>query len=168
MANLITNNHVNESEIQLSNGLTSVYIDTLCLAGSDIATQPYEKNLLIWFAQKDGTIVGYGFEGFDIVAIIWSPEMFDKQKNFLLLLIDAALAKRNWRRLQYVPRDDMIFECLSQFREMVRAFEKKHIVLTEQDSLWEFDAGIQMYERCKKHDVYMHAYGCVVCNNAPL
>jgi hypothetical protein len=49
MANSITNTQLTQKYIQMSNGLTSVFFETFCLAGASMATQKYEKDLLIWF-----------------------------------------------------------------------------------------------------------------------
>ncbi len=71
MGNIITNSKFNNKIIQMSNGLTSVFIETICLAGSDIAIENYQKDLMIWFAQRDWILLGMGLEGFDISEIIW-------------------------------------------------------------------------------------------------
>ena len=44
MANIVSNDNVKEEDyLQMSNGLTSVFIDTICLAGSEIAKEGFQK-----------------------------------------------------------------------------------------------------------------------------
>jgi len=88
MGTEITNTAVDDETIAMSNGLTSVFLDTLCLAGCDIAFKPYQKDLMLWFAQRDWTLTGMGFEGFDISQIIWDAAIFEEQKKFILETVD--------------------------------------------------------------------------------
>jgi len=45
MGNIITNEKINDRAILMSNGLTSVFIETICLAGSDIASEKYAMSI---------------------------------------------------------------------------------------------------------------------------
>ncbi len=78
MATLITNEHINSDSVRMSNALFSVFIDTICLAGSSLATKPFQKDLMIWFAQLDWRISGLGSEYFDISNMIWQKKIFNK------------------------------------------------------------------------------------------
>lgn len=167
MGNRITNKHGNGRDFHVSNGLTSVFIETLCLAGADIANENYQKDIMIWLAQRDWIILGAGFEGFDIAEINWSKELFEQQKEFILKVIDLALKKKNWELLDYTPHE-MVFTTLSEFRDMVLSFQKENIALDEQIGVFDFDGDIDRYEKCIKHKVYKHFQGCVVCNNEPI
>ena len=47
MANCITNHKVNDAYFYLSNLSTSVFIETLCLAGVEMANKDFKKDILI-------------------------------------------------------------------------------------------------------------------------
>ena len=85
MGNRISNRQVDDQTLKMSNGGTDVFLDTLCLAGSDIATEEYQKDIIIWLAQRDSEIGGRGASGFDIAKIIWQEGLFDQQKAFIFL-----------------------------------------------------------------------------------
>lgn len=53
MANVITNQQIDNQMIKMSNATTSVFFETLCVSGSDLAEESFKKDLLIWFGQRD-------------------------------------------------------------------------------------------------------------------
>lgn len=164
MANIISNDQVKEGDyLQMSNGLTSVFIDTICLAGSDIAQQVYQKDLMIWFAQRDPQLMGSGLIGFDIADIIWKKEIFPAQKAFLLTVLESAAEKKHWDKLGYSPREDWAIQSLQEFKRMLTEFEVTHIDEEEQESIIPFD---KKYVTCPKHHIFLHVQGCVICNNS--
>lgn len=168
MANIFTNKKVNDEVIQMSNGLTSVFIETFCLGGADLATENFQRDLMIWFGQRDWAIMGMGVEGFDISEIIWNNEEFDNQKKFILDVIDSVSKKKNWEKLSYNPNEDFLFGRLDVFRRMIHSFK---IEMIEQDDweygIFDFDGEIDKYDKCEKHNIYKHWNGCVICNNEP-
>ncbi|MEO1518167.1 MAG: hypothetical protein AAFV95_24310 [Bacteroidota bacterium] len=164
MANIISNDQVRELDfLRMSNGLTSVFIDTICLAGRDLAAEDFQKDLMIWFAQRDARLMGQGITGFDLVEIAWERSIFPQQKEFLLDVLQLALAKKNWEYLGYHPREEWVLENLAGFKRMLGEFEGQHIEESSQDSLIPF-AG--KYQKCQKHGIYLHVAGCVICNNS--
>lgn len=166
MANLITNKKVDAPYLQMSNGLTAVFIETMCLAGAGLANQNYQKDLLIWFAQRDAAILGAGFTGFDISDIIWSREQFNEQKRFLLAVIDEVFRRKNWKYLSYQPNEKFLFPEMENFRQMISAFQPDMIDNhPRQNGIFEFNGDVAQYDRCGKHQIYLHPYGCVICNN---
>ena len=165
MGNIITNEKINDRAILMSNGLTSVLIDTICLAGSDIALEKYQQDIMIWFSQRDWMILGMGFEGFDIGEIIWDKENFYAQQKFILKVIDLATEKTNWDLLNYNP-GEMIFATLTDFRQMIHDFKIEHIETENEISIFDFDGIINRYDKCGKHRIYKHYAGCVICNNS--
>lgn len=152
----------------MSNGLTSVFIETMCLAGSEIAQENYQKDLMIWFGQHDWVIMGMGTEGFDISEIIWDGEKFDEQRQFMLDVIHRAQEKTNWNLLGYEPNEKMTISTLSDFKDMVSSFTINHVEENETEDIFEFDGEINKYDKCSKHNIYKHYQGCVICNNEPI
>lgn len=166
MANIFTNKKVDNEIIQMSNGLTSVFIETFCLAGRDLATEDYQKDLMIWFAQWDWTIMGMGLEGFDISEIIWNKEMFDNQTKFILAVIDSVIKKKNWQHLSYKPNEDFLFRKLGIFKEMILSYKKEMIEPGDWEyGIYDFEGDFEKYGRCEKHHIYLHWNGCVICNS---
>jgi len=166
MANIFTNTKVNHHILRMSNGLTSVFIETYCVAGADLAKAPFEKDLMIWFGQRDWIILGMGVEGFDISEIIWNPNQFNQQKAFILGVLDAIYKKRNWEYLSYPPNEELLFGKLNDFKAMLLAFTQEHHEGDdEREGIFDFNGAIEKYERCQKHKSYKHWQGCVVCNN---
>jgi len=164
MANTITNDKINDSVIAMSNGLTSVFIETICLAGSDIAVEKYQQDLMIWFSQRDWMLLGMGFEGFDVAEIIWDKENFYAQQKFILKVIDLAIEKTNWDLLDYTP-GEMIFGKLTDFKQMIHDFRIECIDTANEIPVRDFNDLINRYDKCEQHRIYKHPYGCVICNN---
>lgn len=150
----------------MSNGLTDVVMDVLCLAGATLAASDDEKEWMIWLAQKDQGIFGLGTIDFDISEMPWQREYFDAQKKFLLAVIDAAAAKTNWNLLNYQPREDWALDVLAQLRELVTAFQIEHLPEKNEAEIYPFEGAVKKFDRCAKHGVYMHFDGCLVCRNA--
>jgi len=165
MGTEITNTTVDDETILLSNGLTSVFLDTLCLAGCDIAFKPYQKDLMLWFAQRDWTLTGMGFEGFDISEIIWDTADFDAQKTFILEVIDRVFEETNWDLLGYDPNKDWLFDAMGKFKGMIQKYSADKIENGSQIQIYDFNNTVKKYEICEKHKVYKHSGGCIVCNN---
>lgn len=163
MANIISSDSVNEElYIQMNNGLTAVFVDVICLAGSEIAQEIYQKDFMIWFAQRDYKLWGLGIIGFDLVNILWEKEIFQAQKNFILEVLDRALKKINWNLLSYAPREDWVLDCIERFQQMIEAFDETHLDKANPYELISFE---KQYEKCPKHQVFLHIEGCVICNN---
>jgi hypothetical protein len=154
------------SLIELTNGSTDMVSDLLVLAGSAIAEDDHEKDLVIWIAQTDQHVRGRGAVSFDIAQIGWDPVIFEKQKDFMLRLISAAICKAGREKLDYEPLEPFASDTLKSLKEMITAFGSAHIDPKVQIDLWEFDEDTKKYERCSYHDVLYHAHGCIVCNNA--
>lgn len=166
MANIFTNKEVNDEFLRMSNGLTSVFIETFCLAGADLAKEQFEKDLMIWFGQRDWVIIGMGVEGFDISEIIWDIRIFSEQKRFVQLVIENIFEKSNWEYLSFEPNTDLLFEKLDGFKKMIHSFRAENVLkLEDQEGIFEFNGVISKYDKCEKHKVYKHWQGCVVCNN---
>ncbi len=81
--------HLTDS-LRMSNGLTSVFIEVLVISGSLLATTYREKEIIIWLAQRDQSVVGIGTVGFDIDEMPWTVDSFEREKEFVLYTISAA------------------------------------------------------------------------------
>jgi len=165
MANIFTNEKVNEEHFWMSNGLTSVFIETFCLAGVENANEGFEKDLLIWFGQRDWALMGLGITGFDISEIIWDAGNFDKQKAFIIAVIEGVFQEKNWNLLGYTPNREWLFEKLVVFKKMIEDYMSTHIVKEAQYEIFEFNEGVKKYDTCEVHKIYKHLGGCVICNN---
>ncbi|WP_342780081.1 hypothetical protein [Cohnella terricola] len=157
--------------LHMSNGLTSVFIEVLAISGSILAKTNREKELIIWLAQRDQAIVGIGTVGFDIDEMPWTIGYFEKEKEFILRVINSAMDGLGWERLSYEPRKDWVIKSLDKFRLMICTFDKENVNLNnylewseiEEDDEWPtIPIG---YPKCEKHDLYLSCHGCILCNN---
>ena len=165
MSNLITYDaHPSLGSIRMSNGLTSVFISVLALAASAHATHDRERLWAVWLAAHDQGVFGRGIVGFDLSEMPWTLETFDADKQFLLRVIEAAQARNGWERLDYQPNEDWVISRLEQFRRLVEAFQPEHRCLNA-EQIWPFVPPPPVFERCPVHQVYLHALGCVICND---
>lgn len=159
----------NNEQLQLSNGLTDVFLNVLILSGTRLATNDAEKRMIVWLAEKDQSKRGMGTVGFDIGEMPWDPEKFSECKSFLLNTIQAAEDKLGWETLDYKPNKNLLFPALKQFREMVSSFEKADIypgALEEWlENAEEDDPVLCGFPKCEKHEALLCCFGCQVCNN---
>ncbi|MBJ6762827.1 hypothetical protein JGU66_18845 [Myxococcaceae bacterium JPH2] len=154
--------------VHASNGTLATFFDVLTLAATARARTKWELQLALWLAESDQTILGLGMVGFDVSALGWTLEAFDAQKRFLLEVIDAAMAREGWERLPFQLDDATgVLTLLRQVREMVEQFPREAIP-TPQVKTWRWHEGLPEYGRCELHHVYLHAAGCILCNEAPL
>lgn len=149
-------------DMHMSNGLTAVFFSVLALAASALATDDHERGIAAWFAARDQSIFGLGIVGFDVSELPWSRERLEADRAFMVRAVDAAQARTGWERLDYQPREDWLFASLDQFRGMIAAFDAAHIAAP--DTLW-LGARPERFAQCVLHRTYLHAYGCIVCND---
>ncbi|MEJ3718141.1 hypothetical protein WGM54_09005 [Paenibacillus polymyxa] len=157
--------------IGMSNGLTSVFIEILAISGSLLAKTNREKELIIWLAQRDQSVVGIGTVGFDIDEMPWTIDSFESEKEFILDTISNAADGLGWEKLSYKPRQDWVVNCLNQFGLMINAFNKEDIDINNYTEWSEIEEGDDNptiprgYPKCEKHDIYLNCHGCILCNN---
>jgi len=163
VANIITNEKIDDEILQMSNGMTTVFFHTFCLAGCGIAGESFQKDILIWFGQRDYRLIGMGFEGFDISQIIWDKASFEEQKKFILEVIDRVFEKTNWELLDYIPSEDWLFEKMRRLKSMVQKFNAQNIDEDCQIKIFDFNNEVKKYDVCKRHKIYKHAEGCIIC-----
>ncbi len=136
MANMITNDLADEKVyLQLSNGGMSVVISTLSLAGSYLAKEKYEIDLVTWVASRDQGVVGLGVVGFDLVDLPWVKEegIFIRQKEFLLRVIERVGNKEDLYHLDYDP--PYIDEYVEKLIALVNSFSFNYVG-NEEPSWW--------------------------------
>jgi hypothetical protein len=150
----------------MSNGLTSVLLDVLVIAGNDLATSAWEKRFVYWLAQHDQSRNGLGCVGFDIEEMGWTRGAFDTQQRFVLGVIDSALARYGWDRIPFEPREESVFDSLKRLRELVVELSSEQLG-SPPDDAW-VPAELPPGGRCEVHRVYLHETGCIICNDAPI
>ena len=150
-------------QIDMSNGLTSVFVSVLSMAISSVSTEDWQKRFAVCIASLDQWVIGSGTILFDIGRLPWSEQNIEVERSFLLRSIDAALAKTGWDRLSYKPREETVNECLLQLRTLITAFAAEHIDPSCSED--EFLDEPAPFEFCTRHGVYKHTYGCPVCND---
>lgn len=175
MANIISlhaEHKKTEEWLSMSNGGTSVFITALVLSGSRIANNQRERELIVWFAEHDQSIVGIGTVGFYISEIPWQKDNFIMEKEFVLRVIEGAFANMGWESLNYEPNEKFVFNYLKIFKKLLIDFNEKYIDETSYIKWIELinndKCGVPKgFPKCSKHNVYLHYAGCVVCNDSP-
>lgn len=170
MGNIICFNGNDSADnwINMSNGLTDVFINVLALSGSELAETVHEKQLVVWLSEKDQKI-GRGTVGFDVVDMPWHKDTFIYDKAFMLKVIEAAQNKLSWEKLDYEPNEKLLMPTLKKFKEYIDRMSEKDInenALNE----WICSAGKDDpincgFPRCKKHNTLLTFLGCQICNN---
>lgn len=170
MGNIISRNDKipKSASISMSNGLTSVFISVLGLSGSRLAQRDDEKRLIVWLLEKDQSAVGIGTVGFHISEMPWNEADFEKNRRFLLSVIDGVKDKLGWDTLDYQPSESLLLPCIEQFELFI-----KQITLAEVDGKaiqeWlaatESDTILDKFPKCPKHKVFLTCFGCHVCND---
>lgn len=152
----------------MSNGLTSVFIDVLTLAGSRIAQSEDEKRLIVWLAEKDQSVVGIGTVGFDIREMPWNTERFEENKRFILKVIEAAENKTDWDKLGYRTNEELIFPALKKFAELITQITVDNV---DENAAKEWFGAAESgaptlcgFPKCPKHGALLTLWGCLFCN----
>jgi hypothetical protein len=164
----------------LSNGETYAFHDMLMLSGSALAATPRERELVLWLAMTDQEFRGVGGGGFDVREIPWERDDFEREREFLLRVIDGARNSRlGWDLLDYEPRVDWFTDYLGQFRQIVAGLTVDDLPPPDPDQDADRDLESVDFGRCPKHGVILvealpETPWCVVCdrpvtqNAAPL
>ncbi|MDO9019715.1 MAG: hypothetical protein Q8S73_02355 [Deltaproteobacteria bacterium] len=151
--------------VQMSNGLTSVFVSVLVLAASALAQTDRQREFAAWFASRDQNVFGLGMVGFDIGEMPWRADTLEADRDFVLRSVEAAKGRSGWDRLGYEPREDWVFERLEAFRSLVAAFDARDAE-TRSESDWSLGVRPAAFTLCAVHAVYLHAYGCALCGDA--
>lgn len=146
--------------VSMSNGGTAVLLSVLLLAGSDLASTPWERGCVRWLSEHDQDVFGLGVVGFDLSEICMTTADFEAEKTFLLRLVDTALARHRWEVLSYDP--PFVSASLQRLRALVERLEPSHFVL---DRVWKFALEGEVAGLCPLHRVFLHPAGCLLCND---
>ena len=160
-----------EDRIKMSNGATDVLLSALVLSGSRIAKTEKEKELVVWLACRDQAFRGRGTVGFDIGDMPWSFNGFEQEKTFMLYVIIGAMQKIGWELLEFTPNEEFAQMFLDKFYELILKFEKSLIDYKYREEWMKIFNEPQYYLpsafcKCKKHGVFLHWYGCIICNGS--
>jgi len=151
--------------LEMSNGLTSVFVSVVSLAASRLAQTPNEQVMAAWFGSRDQGAYGSGVVGFDVGDMPWSSSGFPGNRGFVLRTIAAAKTRVGWDALGYEPRADWLAASLDHFAGMVEAFSPEDIAGSKSRSWpWGMPERLSL---CAKHKVFQHVAGCVICNDEP-
>lgn len=157
--------------ISMSNGLTSVFINTLGLSGTHLARTDDEKRMIIWLLEKDQSAVGLGSVGFDVCEMPWNHTNFNEMKCFLLNVIEGAKKKIGWDFLGYQPNEELLFPCLDQFYRLISIVDTSMLNPTVAQEWLDVamevpnDSVVCGYPHCQKHPVFLTVFGCQLCND---
>lgn len=156
--------------VEMSNGLTDVFIDVLVISGSKSAQTIDEKRLIVWLAEKEQSKVGIGTVGFDICDMPWNKDAFAENKEFLLKIIEAAKSKEGRELLGYKPNEELLLPCLNKFSRLISKTESRDV---NPEALKEWlaaaepsDPVITGFPKCPKHGVLLSCFGCRICSNS--
>ena len=155
--------------LQMSNGLTDVFLNVLVLSGSALAKTVSEKRLIVWLAERDQSRVGMGTVGFDLRDMPWAPASFARDREFLLCVAAGARERMGWEKLDYHPNEKLLFPCLDRFAELVGEMAFSEI---KADALEEWLLGADVsdpvlcgFPLCPRHQTLLTVFGCHICNN---
>ena len=145
-------------DLDLTNGGTDVFYDVLTLAGCVIAQTPWQRNLVLRFA--DGHRLGRGCDGFDLAELPWTSD-WPAEKAFLDQLIALALTRHGWDRLNYDP--PYAIQYLTRFREMLAGYTPVPEP-TPNWGDWRLLPAAALTAECDTHSLYVGEYGCRLCD----
>lgn len=155
--------------LKMSNGLTSVVISLIGLSGSRLAKREDEKLHIIWILEKDQSACGIGTVSFELSEMPWDQRYLNRQRLFMLAVLDGIDQQLGWETLNYEPNQELIRNCTSQFREMLEKLTEHDIDETAgaewRKAATEDDPIHNGFPKCPKHDVYLTVFGCHICND---
>lgn len=159
MANMVTaKGSTGPQYLDLSNGGTDVFFDVLTLAGSAIAETPWQRNLVLHFA--DAHRWGRGNAGFDLAELPWTGD-WPTEMAFLDQVIGLALARQGWDLLTYDP--PYAIRYLTTFREMSAGYTPVPLAAPAWGD-WRVPPAAALTARCEIHDVFVGEFGCRLCD----
>ena len=170
MANLLSykSKGINHS---ISNGWTSVLYSTLLISGSGIAKTIWEKLFMIWLAEHDQGIIGYGMAGIDFDQIFWSVSEFEKQKEFVTGIAQKAINEKSWSKLDYETEEEVLEGLLNLWIDMFSKASAEDIKPIE-DYNWYVKPDLSdLDNKCSIHNVFLNRLMedkmgcCMICND---
>jgi hypothetical protein len=152
---------------------TAVGVVTAALAvtASRLARTDAQRRIAVWIASHDhSSWRGWsGMVRLELGKLPWEAASFEKDRDFLLAVIDELLAGELPEQLHdrfYFPAlRNILPDPLEICRILLRAFMLEH---AQHDAalVWGYNGGAAPASlvRCVKHDVYLHTNGCIVGN----
>lgn len=150
-------------DVDMSNGLTDVVMAALCLAGADIAGSEWERGLMVWLAEHDQAVRGRGWAFFDIDEMGWTRSDFPRQRHFVFRVLDRAIRQTGWEKLNYAPNVQRIVGRLEGIRRLVSEYPPPDA--GGETSGRGADQRAAGFGRYPTHGIYLHAHGCLICND---
>ena len=152
-------------DLDLTNGGTSVFVEVLMLAVSDLAERPWELRFAALLALQDQQVRGRGLVGFDLADVDWGPTPAGQQaaKSFALAVVDLAQRRHRWDELGYEPPRAPAY--LRRFRTMVAAADSGR---PPRDTAGFPAPHEALVASCARHRVLSalpHWDGCVFCTD---
>ena len=166
---MITLKRIPEISLNMSNGLTSVFISAFGLSGSVLAKTEQEKNLVMYVLEKNQSVFGIGFVDFDIGCMPWDADNFDENKNFILSIVKGMYNETGWEKMSYSPNKQMLTRCINEFEKLIMNMKRDDINIQEINE-W-FNAKERMefikngFPLCEIHNVLSTIYGCQLCTD---
>lgn len=164
--NWVTSDNVDKDNyLSMSNSGTYVFISLLSLAGSQIVQRENDIRLITCIASCDQTRNGFGCVSFDIAELPFSEDSkaFEKDKAFLINSAKRVISQKDWHNLGYKPDVERANYNQNEFIQLLTSFNHNHRQPFEQNDF--YLAEKVCGDKCKKHGVYLHELGCVVCND---
>ena len=147
-------------DLDMSNGLTSIFVSVMSMALSSISTENWQKRFAVCMASNDQFVIGGGMIMCDISHFPWTAQNIEAERSFMLMAIDAASAKTGWDRLKYTPKEESVIESLHHFRTLITEFSAEHIQKAPYIDRLHLQ---EEFLLCTEHGVYQHDCGCPVC-----
>ncbi|WP_424217304.1 hypothetical protein ACN20G_35055 (plasmid) [Streptomyces sp. BI20] len=109
--------------LYLSNGGTTVFVEVLMPAVSDLAESEWDHRFAALLNLQDQRAMGRGAVGFDLEEIDWGETVEEcaRAKAFVLRAVDLALTRHRWDELSYDP--PFAPDHLRRFRALVDSFD---------------------------------------------
>ena len=83
-------------------------------------------------------------------------------RKFMADSIERVISKKDWAALSYTPDLNHVLKNQNKFLDMLNDFKFKHVRKFNPINFYLPEAvGVL----CRKHHVYLHKAGCVICND---
>ncbi|MGW0733049.1 hypothetical protein [Streptomyces sp. NPDC002851] len=153
-------------ELDLTNGGTEVFVETLTLAVSDLAEEPWHYRFAALLTRQDQNVMGRGVVGFRLEDIDWGStiEQQARAKDFVLRATSLALRRHRWEELGYEP--PYAEQYLWQFHAMVEAYEPGSAPRLDGEFPGPGEAAIACCVRHRLLSALPMWDGCVFCHHS--
>lgn len=153
------------ASMSMANSVTGHFLAMLILSGSALAATEAERDLIVFFAWHDQYWRGRGNVDFCINEMPWDPALFDGQRAFLDRVIEGALARTGWEKVDgWTPDVEVYAGLLERFGTMLRQLAPEDLKPLSDDD-WEPPADPIL---CPVHDVLAYDFyddpTCLICH----